>query len=227
VLRSLFHAILMCIAAFSLFGQTHSPNYQPATVMAVKMHENASGDESSEGVRYDVSLKVGIITYVVLYTPPTGANSIEYMTGMNVLVLVGSDTVTFNSRITNETEVVPILRRVEGPPENSLDPSIAPGQYFSMKLQHLSDALKLTDDQQADIKPVLEQEAGEMATIYGNSGLSAKDKLDRWQTIVRSSDLKLKTFLSDKQWQKLQDMRKQQKGYVKTFLSKQRKGKPA
>jgi len=93
-----------------------------------------------------------------------------------------------------------------------------------MKQQRLSQTLNLSDDQQAKIKPILEQETGEVGQIFENPALSRKDKLNRWEKIVQSSDEKIKPFLSQTQLQKLQDMRKQQMLDLKKLISEPKAG---
>ena len=78
-------------------------------------------------------------------------------------------------------------------------------------------------ERQAKIKPILEQEAGEAGESISNPVLSSEDKLNKLQTIVRSSDKKLKPILSADQWQTLQDMRKQQKQELRESLSEKSK----
>jgi hypothetical protein len=53
--------------------------------------------------------------------------------------------------------------------------------------------------------------------------LSAEDKLKKLETIVRSSDQKLKPILSADQWQTLQDMRGQQRRELRESLSEKSK----
>jgi hypothetical protein len=100
---------LMCVTALSVWGQASSSNYQPGTIMAVAAHQ-AAGQPAADVTQYDVSIKVGHTTYVVLFTPPSGSNTVKYAVGDELLVLVGSNTVTFNSPISGKTEM-PILRR--------------------------------------------------------------------------------------------------------------------
>ena len=140
---------------------------------------------------------------------------------MDLLVFVGNDTLTFNSKLSGQTEV-PILRREILPTQGVIDWSKAPGQYFSMKLQRLSTALELNEDQQARIKPVLEQEAGDVSQICLNPVLSRKDKLNRFQKIVLSSDEKIKHLLSETQKQKLRVMRREQKQDVERIVAEKR-----
>lgn len=201
-------------------GQTASSKYQTATITAVTAHQSTPSDPDSTIKRYDVSVKIGNTIYVVLYTPPSGVNTVEYTVGMNKLFLVGDTTLTFNSALTGTT-AVPILRRETVAGQSSLDLSKAPGQYFSMKLQNLSEALELSDDQQAKIKPALEQESGEVSQILKNPVLTRNEKLERFEKIVRSSDAKIKPVLSAAQLEKLERMRRELKEDVKTLVAQE------
>ena len=160
-------AALICAASLSAMGQTPPSNYQRGTITAVTAHQNAPGESSRDVVRYDVSVKVGNTNYVVLFTPPNGSNTVEYSVGTDMLFLVGDDTLTFNSKVSGKTEM-PILRREALPARGSPDLSRAPGEYFSLKLQNLSEKLALSDDQQAKIRPILEQESGELSPLWNN-----------------------------------------------------------
>jgi hypothetical protein len=157
-----------------------------------------------------VSVKVGDTVYVVMYTPPNGANGVEYSAGLSVLVLVGSDTLTFNSKLTGTT-VVPILHRETATTESGPDWSKMMSQYFATKQQHLSETLDLSEEQQIKIKPILEQEAGEAGQFLGNPVLSRKEQVTRWEKLVRASDAKIEPFLSQVQVKKLRELRKEQK----------------
>ncbi|MGB6679524.1 MAG: hypothetical protein WBE44_22710, partial [Terriglobales bacterium] len=219
-LSKLVGMILLCAAILPAFGQASS-KFQPGTITAVRTHENAPGE--SAGTRYDVSVKVDNTIYTVLYTPPNGANGVEYSVGFGLLVSVASDTLTFNSKLSGTT-VVPIVSRQTLPAQSILDSSKAPGQYFSMKQQHLAETLDLSEDQQTKIKPFLEQETGEVGQILGNPVLSRKEKLYKWEKIVQSSDEKIKPFLSQTQAEKLQDLRKEQKQELKKRIAGEKSG---
>jgi hypothetical protein len=156
-----------------------------------------------------------------LYTPPNGLKSVEYAPGIEMLFSVGKDTVTFNSTFSGKTEV-PILRREVLPAQSGLDWSKAPGQYFSIKLKHLSETLDLSQDQQARIKPILQQEAGELGPYWDNPVISRKDKLVKLEKIVLASDAKIRPLLSQIQLQKLQELRKEQSQELKQRIA----GKP-
>ena len=92
---------LICVMTFPAFGQSTS-KYQVGTITEVKA---ASG--SSEAVSYDVSVKVGDTTYIVLYTPELGRETVKYAAGRQLLVLVGKNTITYND-ILGRSFAVPI-----------------------------------------------------------------------------------------------------------------------
>jgi len=48
--------------------------------------------------------------------------------------------------------------------------------------------------------------------------------LDRWEKIVKSSDQKIKPFLSQTQLEKLQDLRKEQKQALKRLIAEAKAG---
>ena len=217
-MTKLLSLILLCTAVSSVLCQTPSSVYQPGTITAVAPHEPATGQQKSDVVQYDVSVKVENTVYIVLYTPPLGMKTVEYSVGNEKLVLVKSDTLTFNSDLSGKT-VVPILRREALPAQNALDWSKAPGEYFSIKLKHLTETLNLSEDQQAKIKPILEQESGELEPYWGNPVISRKDKLRKLEEVVQSSDEKLKPLLTEVQIQKLEELRKEQKQELKKRLA--------
>jgi hypothetical protein len=118
--RKILVVILLWSAVIPAFCQVASSKYQPATIMAVKPHQDAASTDSSTS-RYDVSLKVGNTLYVVLFTPPPGAYGFQYAAGDDLLVLVGSKTITFNDIMGNSRKV-PILSRKAVPPKGPQSP---------------------------------------------------------------------------------------------------------
>lgn len=198
-------------ALLPVFCQAHSVKPQVSTIADVRIHENGG-----EPRQYDVSLQVRGAVYVVLYTPPSGSRGIEEMVGQNLVVLIGSNTITFTKL--GRTVEVPILRRETRVVKRGIDWSRAPGEYFSQKLQHLSETLDLTTDQQLQIKPILEHEAGEASQITANPVLTKKDKMKKFEKIVGASDRELKPILSSAQWQTLQTMREEEKRELRTLL---------
>ena len=210
--------ILVLISIAPAFSQTPGSKYQPGTITAVALHQGAPGEQGSAVAQYEVSVKVGNTVYVVLYAPPNGANAVEYSAGFDTLVLVGTDTLTINNKLSAKIEV-PILRREVLPAQSGLDLSKIPSQYFSMKQKHLSQVLELSEDQLTKIQPVLEQEAGEAAQFLGSPVLSRKEQLKRWEALVRASDEKIKAFLSSSQVEKLQQLRREQKHDLKKIIA--------
>lgn len=81
--------------------------YQAGTVTDVKVHQPSKGPKS-----YDVSVKVGNIVYVVLFTPPGESALIEYKTGLETTVFVDGKNMKVND-ITGKTWTLPILRQKE------------------------------------------------------------------------------------------------------------------
>jgi hypothetical protein len=213
--------ILVITAVLSALCGSQSPSYQPATITGVTLHPNAPGEPGI--ARYDVTLKVGNNVYVVLYTPPQGQNTVEYAAGMDILVLVENDSIRFSKLGT--TGEAPIQRREALPIENTIDWSKAPGQYFSIKMQNLTQRLSLTEDQRAKIKPIAEQEASELGYLWGNPVMSDTDKLKQLEKVVRSSDAKLKPILSPEQLSKLEQMRAEQKQELDTLIANRKSEK--
>lgn len=224
-MRIQLSVILTCMLTLTTFAQTTSAKYQPGTITAVTAHQNAPGEAEKDVARYEVSVKIKNVVYVVLYTPQYG-NTVEYSPGLEMLFLVGDNTLTFNSRTSGVTRVeVPILRREALPAQSGIDWSKAPGQYFTIKQQHLSEALALTDDQQAKIKPLIEQESGEAGMILWTPVVSPSDRLKQYEKIVNASDAKIKAFLSPSQVATLEELRKQQKVDLKRLIAKQKNSK--
>jgi hypothetical protein len=64
------------------------------TIVEVKAHQDAGS--AAGAASYDVSVKVGDIIYVVLYTPPLGQETVKYAGGRELLVLVGKNSIRYN-----------------------------------------------------------------------------------------------------------------------------------
>jgi hypothetical protein len=97
---------LFCLTMFPAFGQSTS-KYKVGTIAEVKIHQTAASG-TSDAASYDVSVKVGDTLYVVLYTPPPGeADTVKYVAGRDLLVLVGKNTITYND-ILGRSFAVPI-----------------------------------------------------------------------------------------------------------------------
>jgi hypothetical protein len=95
--------------------QEKTSKYQVGTITAVQSHQAADADPSVTS--YEVSLRVSNTVYIVLYTPPPGADDVRYAAGRDLLVLVGEDTITYNDMLGNSLQV-PILSRTTVTPQS-------------------------------------------------------------------------------------------------------------
>jgi hypothetical protein len=91
-----------------------------------------------------------------------------------------------------------------------------------MKMQNLTQRLSLTDDQRAKIKPIAAQEARELGYLWGNPAIPDKDKLERLEKVVRSSDAEMKRILSSEQAEELEQMRHEQKQELNALIAKRK-----
>jgi hypothetical protein len=139
------------------------PKYVPGTILSVERHPEAPSDNRL--VRYDVTVRIDDMEYVAMYAPRYG-NSVEYSAGLQFLLSVGKDTLTLATPGTHDGNAeLPILRTRKLLPQPAIDWSKAPGQYLSMKMKNLSTSLNLTEEQQAKIKPIAEQESAEASQV--------------------------------------------------------------
>ena len=90
--------------------------YQVATILEVKPHANAAAS-TSDPTAYDVTVKVGDTTYLVLYTPHSGENDAKYAAGRDLLVRVGKDIITYNDIMGNSYEVPIQSQKPATPPK--------------------------------------------------------------------------------------------------------------
>ncbi|HXJ86625.1 MAG TPA: hypothetical protein VMS18_07405 [Candidatus Binatia bacterium] len=217
-MRRLSVVFLISLASVAAFCQTDSAKYQPGTILAVERHQEASSESSSTAVRYDVSVQIEDTVFVVLYTPPYGSNTVEYSPGIERLFNVRSDSLRYQEH--GGYADLPILRTSKLPPQPAIDWSKAPSQYYSMKMKNLTSNLNLSEEQQGKIKPIAEQESAEAGSVIFTSVVSRKDRLREWEKIVRKSDAKMKPILTEAQWQKLQEMRKDQKRDFSELITK-------
>jgi len=79
--------------------------------------------------------------------------------------------------------------------------------YFSYRLEHLNQALKLTPNQEREVTHVVEQEAGELNEFICNPVISRKDQLAKFDATLRESDAKMKPILTPEQYKQLPKLR--------------------
>ena len=104
-MRRFVTIFLFCLTAVPTFCQTSS-KWVLGTITDVRIHQAAESD-SFGTVSYDVSVKVDDTIYVVLYTPPLGEQTVKFVAGRDLLVLVGKSTIRYND-ILGQSHEVPI-----------------------------------------------------------------------------------------------------------------------
>ncbi len=100
-MQRLIVVVTLCLLTLGAVGQPTS-KYQVAIITEVRAHQVAGNGASDT---YDVSVKVGDTTYVVLYTQPLGEIPAKYATGRELLVLVGKNTITYNDLLGRSLQV--------------------------------------------------------------------------------------------------------------------------
>ena len=103
MLRRLIPVFTLCLLTFPAFCQSAS-KWQAATITEVKPHP-AAGEDASDPITYDVSVKVDDTIYLVRYTTPAGDIAPKYAAGRELLVLVGKNTITYNDLLGRSLQV--------------------------------------------------------------------------------------------------------------------------
>jgi hypothetical protein len=103
MLRKLVPVFTLCLLTFPALCQTTS-KWQIAAITEVRPHP-AAGEDASDPITYDISVKVGGTIYLVRYTTPAGEIPPKYATGHELLVLVGKNTITYNDMLGRSYQV--------------------------------------------------------------------------------------------------------------------------
>jgi len=115
--RKLIGVIALCLLTFPALCQTTS-KWQIATITEVRPH-SAAGEDASDPITYDVSVKVGGTIYLVRYTTPAGEIAPKYASGHELLVLVGKNTITYNDMLGRSLQVPIESQRPAAEPKQS------------------------------------------------------------------------------------------------------------
>jgi Spy/CpxP family protein refolding chaperone len=75
------------------------------------------------------------------------------------------------------------------------------------KLQRMSSELNLTDDQKTKLKPILQNEVGQLKTVRDDTSMSADAKQAKMKEIHSSAKQQINTILTPDQQQKLATMK--------------------
>ena len=85
------------------------------------------------------------------------------------------------------------------------------------QLKHLTKKLKLSDEQQTKLKPILEDQHKQMDQLREDSSLSRQDKFSKMQDIRQSSDTQIKSVLNEDQQKNFDKMRAEQQDRMKQW----------
>jgi hypothetical protein len=82
------------------------------------------------------------------------------------------------------------------------------------RLEHMSKALNLTDDQKEKIKPMLQDEASKMQALHSDSSLSQQDRRAKFMQIHQQTLDQMKTVLNSDQQKKLEQMQERMRQHM-------------
>lgn len=85
------------------------------------------------------------------------------------------------------------------------------------QIKRLNKKLNLTDDQQAKLKPILEDQRKQMEQIHNDSSLSREDRFSKMQDLRQSSDTQIKSVLTEVQQKDFDKMRAEQQERMKQW----------
>ena len=103
MLRRLIPVFTVCLLTLPALCQSAS-KWQIATITEVKPRPVA-GEDASDPVTYEVSVKVADTIYLVRYTTPLGEIPPKYAAGHELLVFVGKNTITYNDMLGRSLQV--------------------------------------------------------------------------------------------------------------------------
>jgi periplasmic protein CpxP/Spy len=83
------------------------------------------------------------------------------------------------------------------------------------QVKHLTQKLSLTDDQQAKLKPILEDQRKQMDQIHNDSSLSREDRFSKMQQARTAGDTQIKALLTADQQKKFDKMREEQRSHMR------------
>jgi Spy/CpxP family protein refolding chaperone len=84
------------------------------------------------------------------------------------------------------------------------------------QLKNMTQTLNLTDDQQAKIKPILEDAHSQMQKIMqDDSTLSREDRMSKMRSLHETASSKVRDVLTDEQKKKFDDMQKEMQDHMR------------
>ena len=82
------------------------------------------------------------------------------------------------------------------------------------RVQHLTQKLNLTSDQQAKVKSILEDQHNQMASLKQDTSMSEQDRHAKFQQIHQDTQQKIRGVLNDDQKAKFDQMEAQHKEHM-------------
>jgi protein CpxP len=82
--------------------------------------------------------------------------------------------------------------------------------------KHLGKKLNLSNDQVAQIKPLLEDRSQQMQTLRADSNLSQQDRRNKAHQLMQDSNTKIEAVLNDTQKQQFEQMLQQRREHHKS-----------
>jgi periplasmic protein CpxP/Spy len=77
------------------------------------------------------------------------------------------------------------------------------------QLKNLTEKLSLTDDQQAKVKPILEDAHSQMATLMQDESMPREDKMTKGRSLRETTNGKIRDVLTGDQKKKFDEMQKE------------------
>lgn len=87
-----------------------------------------------------------------------------------------------------------------------------PGGGPGNRLEFLTKALSLTDDQKTQIKPILDDQQAQMKALRDDTSLDREAKMPKMREIMESTDAKIKPILTADQQKKFDEMKQRGPG---------------
>jgi len=112
--------------------------------------------------------------------------------------------------------------------EHGMGRRMGRGQMPSVddQLKHLSSKLSLSEDQQAKLRPILEDQRKQMEQIHNDSSLSREDRFSKMQQLRQNSDTQIKSVLNEDQQKTFDKMREEQHGRMNKWRKRKENAPP-
>lgn len=91
-------------------------------------------------------------------------------------------------------------------------------------LEHMSRALNLTDQQKAQIKPILENEHKSMMALRQDTSLSRQERMSKFMALHKETMSKIQPILTSEQQTKLQKMEQRREERMKQWREEHSRG---